>query len=128
MSKINSNRNVDDILFSPGFYLDTNISLNGKDMMILMKIVQKASICSLENPHTGQIINKTIDIELVKEGCKQSSVTYTINKLIKYNVIKDCDTYYQINPNLIWIPSNPDNPTSADRMAFSILKNQYDKK
>lgn len=127
MSKINRNRNVDDILFSPKFYLETDVSLNGKDMLILMKIVQKATICSIENDHTGQILPKYIDCELIKDGMKKSSVEYTIKKLIKYNVIKEYDTYYQINPNLIWIPSNPDEPTLTDKMSHSILLNQYNK-
>lgn len=128
MNKLNENRKVDDILINHKNIV--KVDLSGKDYMVIMGMVLRATVCSMENENTGQTVSFASVLELEKEGIKKSSIDYTIKKLLNFKIlIKDDDNLcYQFNPNFIWIPSNPNSPTLDDKMSYNLLKNIFDNK
>ena len=125
MNKTNENKNIDDILLNYKNLM--NCDLNSKDYMILMKIVHHSTICDISNPHGGQVSSWTLDIDLEKDGLPKNTINYSMKKLIKYNIlIKNIDEmYYQLNPNFVWIPENPDQPSLTDKASLEYLKNKF---
>lgn len=128
MNKINENRKIDDILINHKNI--AKLDLSGKDYMIMMGMVLRATVCSMANENAGQTVTFASVLELEKEGIKKSSIDYTIKKLLNFKIIiKDNDNLcYQFNPNYIWIPSNPSSPTLDDKMSYNLLKNIFDNK
>lgn len=125
MSKINENKNIDDILLNHKNLM--NCELNSKDYLILLGIVRYSTICSIDNKYGGQTSSWTVDVDLEKEGLSKNMINYSIKKLIKYNVLRknSDEMYYQLNPNFVWIPGNPDAPTLGDRASLEYLKNKF---
>ena len=121
---INNNTYKDDILLNHKNL--AKCDLNSKDYLIMMKIIKYCTICNLENNHGGQVAHWALDINLENEGISKNAIDYTFKKLIKYNIlIRNSDElYFQLNPDYIWIPSNPSNPSLVDKASLDYLKNK----
>ena len=94
---MNKNYKVENVLFRPRDL--KGLGLNGTDVMIMLKIAHNCTICSEENEHGGQVCSWATPEQLESEGIKKSTISYSINKLIKNNILikNDLFMFYQFH-------------------------------
>lgn len=123
----NLNINNDDIMMNPKSFLKTD--LNGKDMLILMKITDYCSRCDSNEDEGGQTTDDIVSFYILRDNqdFKKNTVEYSIKKLLKYDIIRHIPDkkLYQLSPKFVWLPTNPNNPTKSDYEALEDLKKRY---